>query len=64
MNRLLDPKATIFDHPPIGLIGSLMQDSERLFGCVDRGAHIFAYPLRANPPPLVEQFDMTGGIGV
>jgi hypothetical protein len=25
MNRLLDPKATIFDHPPIGLVGSLCE---------------------------------------
>jgi hypothetical protein len=62
MNRLLDPKATIFDHPPIGLVGSLVRDGECLFGCVERGAHILAYPLRANPPSLVEKFDMTRGV--
>ncbi len=62
MNRLLDPKATIFDHPPIGLVGSLVREDKCLFGRVDRGTHILAYPLRANQPSLVEKFDMTRGV--
>ncbi len=63
MDWFLDPKATIFDHPPIGLVGSLVREDKRLFGRVDRGAHILAYPLRANLASLIEKFDMTRGVG-
>ncbi len=62
MDWFLDPKATIFDHPPIGLVGSLVREDKCLFGRVDRGAHILAYPFRANLPSLVEKFDMTRGV--
>src|SRR5687767_11904833 len=62
MNSLPDSKTTRFDHLPPGLGAGLMPEGNRLLGCVDRRANVFAAPLGAEPPDLVQHFDCTTGV--
>src|SRR5215212_2519969 len=59
MNSLLDRKTACFDQLPSGLGALLMPEGNRLLRCVDRRANIFAAPLGAEPPDLVQHLDGT-----
>src|SRR5574337_1518914 len=62
MHRLLEAEDACVEQTPGGVFVGLVPEGQTLLGHVDRRPDIFADPLGADPPVIVEQFDIASTV--
>jgi len=61
VRRLVNPKQARLKTSPIGLLIGFVQETHLMSRSVNGGAHVFAYPVLADQPGLVEESNCTAG---